>query len=89
MRSAADHPLHQAFLEAGSQHPIGVTDDVNGYKQEGIGHFDLSIDKGKRQVILLCTKLGRSEHYTYRSLTRLMLGRAECGRREHSSATEK
>ncbi|KHJ80403.1 putative choline dehydrogenase [Oesophagostomum dentatum] len=47
-RSSADHPLHQAFLEAGTQHPIGTTDDVNGYKQEGIGHFDMSIDKGKR-----------------------------------------
>ncbi|CAJ0608362.1 unnamed protein product [Cylicocyclus nassatus] len=49
MRGKATHPLHQAFLECGKTHHIGTTEDVNGYKQEGLGYFDQSIHKGVRQ----------------------------------------
>ncbi|KAK6035646.1 hypothetical protein COOONC_26848 [Cooperia oncophora] len=35
-RGHAEHPLHQAFLEAGRQHPIGNTEDMNGFKQGGV-----------------------------------------------------
>ncbi|VDM79838.1 unnamed protein product, partial [Strongylus vulgaris] len=47
-RGSASHPLHQAFLESGKQHPIGTTEDVNGFKQEGLGNFDLTIHNGVR-----------------------------------------
>ncbi|EYB84479.1 hypothetical protein Y032_0315g2260 [Ancylostoma ceylanicum] len=47
-RGSGEHPLHQAFLEAGTQHPIGTTEDVNGFKQEGLGTFDMTIHNGVR-----------------------------------------
>uniref|UniRef100_A0A7I4Y515 Choline dehydrogenase n=1 Tax=Haemonchus contortus TaxID=6289 RepID=A0A7I4Y515_HAECO len=47
-RGYAEHPLHQAFLEAGRQHPIGTTDDMNGFKQEGLGTMDMTIQDGIR-----------------------------------------
>ncbi|VDM57804.1 unnamed protein product [Angiostrongylus costaricensis] len=47
-RGSAEHPLHQAFLEAGRQHPIGSSEDMNGYKQEGLARMDMTIYKGKR-----------------------------------------
>ncbi|XGW10309.1 hypothetical protein V3C99_012080 [Haemonchus contortus] len=49
-RGYAEHPLHQAFLEAGRQHPIGTTDDMNGFKQEGLGTMDMTIQDGIRGV---------------------------------------
>ncbi|KAJ1354309.1 hypothetical protein KIN20_011198 [Parelaphostrongylus tenuis] len=47
-RASAEHPLHQAFLEAGRQHPVGTSEDMNGYKQEGLARMDMTIFKGKR-----------------------------------------
>ncbi|KAI6235342.1 GMC oxidoreductase [Aphelenchoides besseyi] len=44
-----DNPLHQAFMEAGRQHGLGYTDDMNGYRQEGCGPMDMTIYKGIRQ----------------------------------------
>lgn len=43
------NPLHQAFMEAGKQHAIGYTDDMNGYRQEGCGPMDMTIHNGIRQ----------------------------------------
>ncbi|KAL3111715.1 hypothetical protein niasHT_011002 [Heterodera trifolii] len=43
-----EHPLHQAFLESGRQHWIGVTEDMNGYRQEGLGKMDMTIKDGRR-----------------------------------------
>uniref|UniRef100_A0A915NX77 NADH dehydrogenase [ubiquinone] iron-sulfur protein 5 n=1 Tax=Meloidogyne floridensis TaxID=298350 RepID=A0A915NX77_9BILA len=43
-----ENPLHQAFLEVGKQHSIGSTEDMNGFKQEGIGPMDMTIKDGKR-----------------------------------------
>lgn len=39
-------PLFGAFLKAGEQAGYPLTDDVNGYQQEGFGQFDLTIYKG-------------------------------------------
>ena len=41
-------PLNAAFLEAGQQAGFPLTDDVNGYQQEGVSRFEMSVDKGIR-----------------------------------------
>ena len=43
-----ENPLHQAFMAAGKTHPVGVTDDMNGYRQEGLGPMDMTIKNGMR-----------------------------------------
>jgi choline dehydrogenase len=43
------NPLFQAFFEAVEQAGYSLTDDVNGYRQEGFGPFDRNIDRGRRQ----------------------------------------
>jgi choline dehydrogenase len=48
MQGACENPLHQAFLAAGREHPIGQTEDMNGFKQEGIGRMDMTIKDGRR-----------------------------------------
>ncbi|XP_068607537.1 choline dehydrogenase, mitochondrial [Brachionichthys hirsutus] len=47
-RGKTSHPLHQAFIEAGQQAGYPVTEDMNGYQQEGLGWMDMTIHKGKR-----------------------------------------
>ncbi|XP_065647440.1 choline dehydrogenase, mitochondrial isoform X3 [Hydra vulgaris] len=47
-RGSMENPLQQAFLEAGQQAGYPYTEDVNGYKQEGMGQYDRTIYKGKR-----------------------------------------
>ncbi|MFO0995413.1 MAG: choline dehydrogenase [Alphaproteobacteria bacterium] len=47
--AAADHPLHQTFLQAGDEAGYGVTDDVNGARQEGFYRVDWTISAGRRQ----------------------------------------
>jgi choline dehydrogenase len=41
-------PLNAAFLEAGQQAGWPLTDDVNGYQQEGVSRFEMSVKKGMR-----------------------------------------
>ena len=45
---AADNPLFQAYIEAGKQAGLGYTEDVNGFKQEGVCKFERSTFKGVR-----------------------------------------
>jgi choline dehydrogenase len=45
----ATHPLHEAFLRAGEEAGHGLTDDVNGAKQDGFGRIDWTIAGGRRQ----------------------------------------
>lgn len=45
---AADNPLFQAYIEAGKQAGLGYTDDVNGYRQEGVCKFERSTFNGVR-----------------------------------------
>jgi len=41
-------PLNAAFLKAGEQAGHVLLDDVNGYRQEGFGRFDMSVSGGYR-----------------------------------------
>jgi choline dehydrogenase len=42
------NPLYEAFIEAGRGAGYGRTDDVNGFRQEGFGRFDMTVDRGRR-----------------------------------------
>lgn len=42
------NPLNAAFLDAGQQAGHGFTEDVNGYSQEGVSRFEMTVEKGFR-----------------------------------------
>ena len=42
------NPLYRAFIEAGRQAGYATTDDMNGYRQEGLGPMDLTTYRGRR-----------------------------------------
>ncbi len=43
-----ENPLHAAWLQAATDAGYSRTDDVNGYRQEGFGRMDMTVDKGVR-----------------------------------------
>lgn len=45
---AADNPLFQAFVAAGDQAGYAPTEDMNGYRQEGLGVMDMTTRDGRR-----------------------------------------
>jgi choline dehydrogenase len=47
-RGPATNPLFGAFFEAVQQAGYPLTDDVNGFRQEGFAKFDRNIHKGRR-----------------------------------------
>ena len=47
-RGPATNPLFGAFFEASQQAGYPLTDDVNGYRQEGFARFDRNIHRGRR-----------------------------------------
>ena len=47
-RGPAEGPLFDAFFGAVQQAGYTLTDDVNGYRQEGFGKFDRTIRRGRR-----------------------------------------
>ncbi|MEP9382015.1 choline dehydrogenase [Nocardioides sp. KR10-350] len=47
-RGRADNPLFGAFFEAVQQAGYPLTDDVNGYRQEGFAPFDRNVKNGRR-----------------------------------------
>ena len=47
-RGPAASPLFQAFFEAVQQAGYSLTDDVNGYRQEGFAPFDRNVHRGRR-----------------------------------------
>jgi choline dehydrogenase len=47
-RGPASSPLFRAFFEAVQQAGYGLTDDVNGYRQEGFAAFDRNVHRGRR-----------------------------------------
>ena len=47
-RGPADNPLFGAFFEAVQQAGYPLTDDVNGYRQEGFAKFDRNVHRGRR-----------------------------------------
>ena len=42
------NPLHAAWLKAGQQAGYPYTQDINGYQQEGVGRFDMTVGGGRR-----------------------------------------
>jgi choline dehydrogenase len=42
------NPLYPAFIEAGREAGYPVSDDVNGYQQEGFGRMHMTVDQGVR-----------------------------------------
>ena len=47
-RGPAENPLFAAFFEAAQEAGYPLTDDVNGYRQEGFARFDRNIHRGRR-----------------------------------------
>jgi len=47
-RGAAQSPLFDAFFESVQQAGYALTNDVNGYRQEGFAKFDRNIRRGRR-----------------------------------------
>ncbi len=47
-RGPADNPLFGAFFEAAQEAGYPLTDDVNGYRQEGFAKFDRNVYRGRR-----------------------------------------
>jgi choline dehydrogenase len=47
-RGAATGPLHDAFFAAAQHAGYALTDDVNGFRQEGFAAFDRNIHRGRR-----------------------------------------
>jgi len=47
-RGKAENPLFGAFFEAAQQAGYPLTDDVNGYRQEGFAPFDRNVKNGRR-----------------------------------------
>ena len=47
-RGPATNPLFGALFEAATQAGYALTDDVNGFRQEGFGKFDRNIHRGRR-----------------------------------------
>ena len=42
------NPLYKAFVDAGQQAGYPVTEDMNGFQQEGFGAMDMTVHKGRR-----------------------------------------
>ncbi|MFC5730609.1 MULTISPECIES: choline dehydrogenase [Nocardioides] len=47
-RGPATNPLFDAFFQAATQAGYPLTDDVNGYRQEGFAKFDRNVYRGRR-----------------------------------------
>jgi choline dehydrogenase len=47
-RGPATNPLFGAFFEAAQQAGYPLTEDVNGYRQEGFARFDRNVHRGRR-----------------------------------------
>ncbi|MEV4512693.1 choline dehydrogenase [Dactylosporangium sp. NPDC049525] len=47
-RGPAGNPLFQAFFAAAQEAGYPLTDDVNGYRQEGFAPFDRNVHRGRR-----------------------------------------
>ncbi len=43
-----ENPLYQAFIDAGKQAGYPMTDDTNGYQQEGFSRMDMTVKDGVR-----------------------------------------
>jgi choline dehydrogenase len=68
------NPLHEVWLTAGSQAGYARSDDLNGFRQEGFGRFDMTVGAGRRSS-------------TVNAYLRPALNRANLAVRAHSHAT--
>lgn len=79
------NPLYDTFIEAGRQAGYPVTQDMNGYQQEGLGRMDMTVYKGRRwsaaQAFLRpAQKRGRVELKAKTLVTRILFeGRRAVG----------
>lgn len=48
VRGSFDNPLYDAFIDAGEQAGQGRSDDLNGYKPEGVARLDATKRNGRR-----------------------------------------
>ncbi|XP_058298352.1 choline dehydrogenase, mitochondrial isoform X3 [Hylobates moloch] len=56
-RGKTNHPLHRAFLEATQQAGYPLTEDMNGFQQEGFGWMDMTIHEGSKRWSAACAYL--------------------------------
>lgn len=42
------NPLYRTWIEAGRQARYAETNDINGFRQEGFGRFDMTVHRGRR-----------------------------------------
>jgi choline dehydrogenase len=42
------NPLYKVFMEAGREAGYSISEDLNGYRQEGVGKFDMTVHLGQR-----------------------------------------
>jgi choline dehydrogenase len=68
------NPLHQAWLSAARQAGYPLTDDINGFQQEGFGRLDMTVGDGRR-----CSAAN--------AYLRPAMGRANLAVRTHALAT--
>ena len=47
-RGTLRNPLYQAFIDAGREAGYPVTEDMNGFQQEGFGPMDMTVHRGRR-----------------------------------------
>ena len=47
-RGSIDNPLFDAFIQAGQQAGYPITEDMNGFQQEGFARMDLTVSDGVR-----------------------------------------
>jgi choline dehydrogenase len=47
-RGKFDNPLNPVWIEAGRQAGYPVTEDMNGFQQEGFGRMDMTVSDGRR-----------------------------------------
>ena len=71
---ALSNPLHHAWLQAGRQAGYPLTDDINGFQQEGFGRLDMTVGGGRR-----CSAAN--------AYLRPAMGRANLAVRTHALAT--
>jgi choline dehydrogenase len=79
------NPLYDVFVEAGRQAGYGLTEDINGEKQEGFGRFDMTVKDGVRwstanAYLRRAMKRGNLEVATHALATRILFeGRRATG----------
>jgi choline dehydrogenase len=47
-RGVRSNPLYETFLTAAAAAGYGLSDDLNGYRQEGFGDLEMTVDRGVR-----------------------------------------